>query len=408
MALDPSIPWQGYNAAQDRKKLALAERQMETDEELKRAQLAQAGMDVDKLAERALLKQQMGTPLSPQEEAGLKAWDSMRQTEMTPDMEGNLHPSKRSIYDVIGKTAGISPVAGRGTISPSTFDPTKGDIELVPGGGRKATGSMSGVLLDVMGDDLPKAPTNGSQRLSVADLAGIPGMDADLLNGDPGFSGASTPAAPNPNSASIPQPDTTGMSPHRQKSAWTDTNSANVDLQKEKVKNQVPGMATKEGIVPSADDAKTTKEVTQAVGAIDALMTEYDRLLEMSPNPVAGTKAAQRIEQLQGQIGAQIKTLETLGAYDAGVERLMKDMLGNPIIAGGTTVDLAMNPLKAASSTYTKSDPERARSLNRERSKQFRDYTKTKLRSTAESRGFEAPKPNAPRKRYNPATGMLE
>lgn len=358
MPLDPTIPWQGYNAAQDRKKMAMLERQQATEEKLAQQKLAAEGMDVGKLAERALLKQQMGQQLSPEEDAGLKAWDAMQQTGQTPDMEGNLYPSKRSIYDVL-KTKGAPPVAAANP-----------GLPIDESGAVKPRRSLADAL----------SPAAAPGRLSMEDL-GIPPMDASELDAK----------TTNPNSDTIPLPPTGGQSAYRQKESWAKTTDANVDLQKDRAKNQVPGLKTKDGYVPSADDAKQTKEVAAAKQALDSLMDQYDALLAASPNPLAGTPDAQKIEQLQGQMGAQIKALETLGAYDSGVQALMKQMLGDPVIAGGTTVDLAMNPLKAASSTYTKSDPKRAALLNRQRSKQFRDYLNTKLKSTANARGFEPP-----------------
>lgn len=362
MGLDASIPFMSYNAAQDRKKLALANRQVDAQEKA----AAQKGMDIDTLADQALLKMQMGQPLDPVEQAGLEAWNTKRQTEMTPDMEGNLYPSKRSIFDLIGQKAGKV-----GSFNPAADNPASATP------GRASIGDKA---LEALYPGSPAPDTKNPARMSIADLAGIPKIEGAALE------------MPNPNKDTLPQPDTTGMSPYRQKEAFTKTNDANTDLQKTKAQNQVPGMATREGYVPSADDAKTTKEVQQAVDMIESLTTDYLTLLEKTPNPVAGTAEALKIEQMQGQIGAQVKALETLGAYDSGVQALMKQMLGNPVIAGGTTMDIAMNPFKAVSTTWTKADTERARGVNRANVGQFRKYAKEKLKTTAGARGFETPK----------------
>ncbi|MET3414826.1 hypothetical protein [Methylobacterium sp. 1030] len=394
MPLDPSIPWGSYNAAQDRRRLDMAQQQMEDERQWRAAQLQTQGADLDKIADRALLKKQMGQPLDPREQAGLDAWNAKQQMGLSTDMEGNIYPSKRSIYDIIGGAArptGINPAAGKaglpiGEFPSGTKAPAKG-ISIYD------TSAEANGALDAIGDALPKPTADGSKPLTLAELQSmIPALDVkDLGTLPPEMGGSDLPQVPNPNRDQIPQPDTSGESPYRQKEAWNQTNNANADLKKTKLQNQVPGLKTRDGYVPSADDAKQTKEVAQAVDMLDSLLTDYQSALDKSPNPVAGSPEALQINQLRAQIGAQVKAMETLGAYDSGVQQLMNQMLGNPIIAGGTTMDFAANPIDSIMSTKTKADPATAKALNKSNIDAFRKYSREKLKSTAGARGFEAP-----------------
>jgi hypothetical protein len=97
MPVDPNILLQGAALRAEGAKSFM--NMLQEDEKLK-AEKAKAGIDIEKLANAALYKQQLGVEPSPQEMAGLAAWDRIRTSEFGIDpLTKETYQKNRSLLD---------------------------------------------------------------------------------------------------------------------------------------------------------------------------------------------------------------------------------------------------------------------------------------------------------------------
>ncbi len=114
--------------------------------------------------------------------------------------------------------------------------------------------------------------------------------------------------------------------------------------------SRVEGFDIAEGARPTDQDAKAIKDISTAHSNITRLLDEREKLLEKDPSPVAGSENAILLEQNTGNLAAEYKTMKSLGTWDAGTEKLVGDIFGDPVNRG---IDIS-NPISSTKAAITK------------------------------------------------------
>lgn len=140
----------------------------------------------------------------------------------------------------------------------------------------------------------------------------------------------------------------------------------------------IKGLKFSDGAQPTSEDAKTVKSILSASQRAEKLLAEREALIEKYPSPLEGTVGATLIDQNFGQIAAEYKDIKQLGTWDAGTEKLARDIIGDPVIRPGYP----------SASLFTKTGKNAAK-VAKDQIKSAKENFAETLKSELSARGYE-------------------
>lgn len=344
---------------------AIASYQANQERDIKRRQLEMEGVNVEKVAENALLKQNMGMPLTPKEQAAIQTMGQIGRPQIYMDSYGQqvVQPSP---WASLGLSQGQLQPIGAMRPSQAQGDAIYGEIPPVDlnapiqSNGKTPLGpplNQNMILgMETLPPVAPKMPANEMPNLKVdGPLAGTPRgalMEAEALLKLKG-----------------------------------EKAKANVDVEKQKKLSAIPELKIKEGYAPSDTEKKEMVKIKAAYDQLVPMFETYGKTIAKYGTPVAGTKSAKDLEGQAANIRMTLKELEGLGALQAPDIKAMEEMMGSPILFSGSLGDLASNPIESVTSTYSKAT--KGAQIGLQSTQRMKEYLYNKLKTQAEARGYE-------------------
>lgn len=363
MPLDPSIFMQGaqLKAQNDARtqsiiggffdKLA-ANKQKQIDLEKAKA------TDYEGSAMRVLQAKAQGVAPDPEDLVRAKAYGEFQSMQNAIDPYGNVYSKNRNIFETMG--APSTPPAYKSPYEPENYGINPAGGAMPPSVGNKPFDNDIGELV------MPPVGDNYAQVSQVSP------PQRDMARGAASAE-VSIPNAQNPRNYAEKQ-----------------LLDAQLTQEKERAKNvqesQIAGFELQQGASPTPTQVNDLVKISAAYNQLTPAFDKYKDLITKYGTPLAGTAEAQELERVSGQIRMTLKELEGLGALQQPDIQAMGEMMGDPILMGGTIGDVLSNPIKSSVSTYTKLKS--GKKIGEDSAESMKQYLDEKIVSQANARGY--------------------
>lgn len=317
--------------------------QASADRDLKERQLSQKG-DAFKLkqtAETALMKKNMGMPLTPQEQASIVTMAQVAPPSYSTDALGRT----------VAMPSGWSQLGGG--------QPQQPPIQPMPQ-------SPQG-FQDVAGDGAYNIANEGQLPPVMDRPQGQPLVDPSQFYQAPASFGAKGELMEEEFKRNVAKEQISGAMKEKR------------EMEKKVREASSPEFTPIEGFSPSTDDTKTMKKLVVSKKMLDNLTDDYIDAVDKYGVSVSGTQGAKEIDRVAGKIRMQVKNLEELGALQEPDIKAMNEMLGSAVLSPSDV----LNPV----SGYTQI--QKGDTIAKDSMIEFKGYVDDVVKNNAQTRGFQ-------------------